>query len=128
MPSALIILIGLSIIIFEPYLISDFYEPKYLAWTGLFSGSTGSVDFYGFIPWSSAYIFGIGLSKIIFKINGKGIWTNNFLFSNTRKKFSINQNIFLVGKKFSFNLLNTSTDINRNNLHLYENFYAIIKF
>ena len=85
MPSALIILIGLSIIIFEPYLISDFYEPKYLAWTGLFSGSTGSVDFYGFIPWSSAYIFGIGLSKIIFKINGKGIWTNNFLFSNTRK-------------------------------------------
>ena len=70
MPSALIILIGLSIIIFEPYLISDFYEPKYLAWTGLFSGSTGSVDFYGFIPWSSAYIFGIGLSKIIFKIDG----------------------------------------------------------
>ena len=25
-------------------------------------------------------------------------------------------------------LLNTSTDINRNNLHLYKNFYAIIKF
>ena len=98
MPSALIILIGLSIIIFEPYLISDFYEPKYLAWTGLFSGSTGSVDFYGFIPWSSAYIFGIGLSKIIFKINGKGIWTNNFLFSNTRKNSVLFKTFFWLGR------------------------------
>ena len=98
MPSALIILIGLSIVILEPYLISDFYEPKYLAWTGLFSGSTGSVDFYGFIPWSSAYIFGIGLSKIIFKIDGKGIWTNNFLFSNARKNSVLIKTFFWLGR------------------------------
>ena len=98
MPSILIILIGLSIIVFEPYLISDFYEPKYLAWTGLFSGSTGSVDFYGFIPWSSAYIFGLGFSKIIFKIKGEGIWITNFLFLNTTKNLMFIKTFFWMGR------------------------------
>ena len=45
-----------------------------------------------------------------------------------KRKFNFYKNLFLDRKKFPFNLFNTSTDINRNNLHLYENFYAIIKF
>ena len=97
-PSLLIILIGFSIIFLEPYLISDFYEPKYLAWTGLYSGSTGSVDFYGFIPWSSAYIFGLGFSKIIFRIQGKVKWINNFLFLNSRRNSIINKTFFWMGR------------------------------
>lgn len=98
LPSVFIILIGLSIIVFEPYLISDFYEPKYLAWTGLYSGSTGSVDFYGFIPWSSAYIFGLGLSKITFKVKEEGKWINNFLFSNSRENSMFIKTFFWMGR------------------------------
>ena len=98
LPSVLIILIGLFIIVFEPYLISDFYEPKYLAWTGLYAGSTGSVDFYGFIPWSSSYIFGLGFSKVIFKIKGNGIWTNNFLFSDKRENSVFIKAFFWMGR------------------------------
>ena len=98
MPPALIIFIGLLIIIFEPYLISEFYKPKYLAWTGLYSGSTGSVDFYGFIPWSSAYIFGLGFSKIIFRKRGEEIRINNFLFFNTSRNSILIKTFFWMGR------------------------------
>ena len=97
-PPTLIIFIGLLIIIFEPYLISEFYEPKYLAWTGLYSGSTGSVDFYGFIPWSSAYIFGLGFSKIIFRKRGEEIRINNFLFFKTSRNSILIKIFFWMGR------------------------------
>ena len=98
LPSTLIIFIGLSVIVLKPYLISDFYEPKYLAWIGLYTGSTGSVDFYGFIPWSSAYILGLGFSKITFKIKEEGKWINNFLFSNSRKNSKLIKTFFWMGR------------------------------
>ena len=60
-----ILIIGFLILFLEPYLISEFYKPKYLAWTGLYTGPTGSVDFYGFFPWSSSYIFPIESIKSI---------------------------------------------------------------
>ena len=94
----MIFLLGLSIIFLEPYLTSDFYEPKYMSWTGLYSGSTGSVDFYGFIPWSSAYILGLGFSKIIFKKKEEGIWIKNFIFSNTRKNSMLLKTFFWIGR------------------------------
>ena len=64
-----LILIIISIFIFfTPYIFkSDFFEPKYLSWIGLYGKSTGSVDFYPFFPWSSSFILGIAISKILFK-------------------------------------------------------------
>ena len=83
LPMIVILIIGFLILFLEPYLISEFYKPKYLAWTGLYTGPTGSVDFYGFFPWSSSYIFGLGISKIIFKRK------EHFLFNtSTLKIFS----------------------------------------
>ena len=98
LPALIILIIGFSIIILEPYLVSDIYKPKYLAWTGLYTGPTGSVDFYGFIPWSCAYIFGLGFSKIIFKSKDNDIWINNFLFSNKRKNSISIKTFFWMGR------------------------------
>ncbi len=80
LPVILILIIGFLILFLEPYLISEIYKPKYLAWTGLYNGPTGSVDFYGFFPWSSSYIFGLGISKIIFKKK------EQFLFNSSSLK------------------------------------------
>ncbi len=63
------ILIFLSIIFFilPQFYQSDFFEPKYLAWIGFYGKSTGSADFYPLLPWSSSFIMGIAISKIISK-------------------------------------------------------------
>ena len=51
------------------YYNGDIFSKKYLAWTGLYDGRTGSVDFYAFMPWSSAFVLGLTLAKIFLKPN-----------------------------------------------------------
>ena len=68
----LVIIFGLGLILAflpEYYFSSSYYsastfEPRYLAWTGLFNGKTGSVDFYAFMPWSAAYVLGLFCAKL----------------------------------------------------------------
>ena len=84
-PSFIILFLGIIILLSEPYLVSEIFEPKYLAWTGLYSEATGSVDFYGFFPWSSAYIFGLVFAKVFFGNNDRKIF---------KKRFSVNNNQF----------------------------------
>ena len=87
LPVIVILIIGFLILFLEPYLISEFYKPKYLAWTGLYTGPTGSVDFYGFFPWSSSYIFGLGISKIIFKKKEQFLFNSSSLKIFNKKGF-----------------------------------------
>ena len=64
-----LILIFISVIVFflpQVYQ-SDFFEPKYLSWIGFYGKSTGSADFYPLFPWSSSFIMGVAISKIISK-------------------------------------------------------------
>ena len=71
----LVIIFGLGLILAflpEYYFSASYYdasrfEPKYLAWTGLFNGKTGSVDFYAFMPWSAAYVLGLCCAKLFAK-------------------------------------------------------------
>ena len=43
------------------------FSSRYLAWTGLYDGRTGSVDFYAFMPWSAAFVAGLAIAKILIK-------------------------------------------------------------
>ncbi len=63
-PSIALIFLGIILILIPQYFKSEIFEPKILAWTGLYDGLTGSADFYAFMPWSAAFIFGISLAKI----------------------------------------------------------------
>ena len=92
-----ILIIGFLILFLEPYLISEFYKPKYLAWTGLYTGPTGSVDFYGFFPWSSSYIFGLGISKIIFKKKEQFLFNSSPLKIFNTKGF-LSKSFFWLGR------------------------------
>ena len=73
LPIFLLITLGTAILFLpEYYHTSGFYNDalfsnKALAWTGLYSGKTGSVDFYAFMPWSAAFVFGLASSKIFIK-------------------------------------------------------------
>ena len=97
LPMIVILIIGFLILFLEPYLISEFYKPKYLAWTGLYTGPTGSVDFYGFFPWSSSYIFGLGISKIIFKKKEQFLFNSSTLKILNRKGF-FSKSFFWLGR------------------------------
>lgn len=66
-PYLILIIISILIFITPQIFKSDFFQPKYLSWIGLYGKSTGSADFYPFFPWSSSFIFGLAISKIIFK-------------------------------------------------------------
>ena len=98
LPGIFLILIGLSIILSKPYLMADYYQPKYLAWTGLFPGPTGSADFYGLFPWSSAYFFGLGLAKMIIGLRQEIISGSFSLFAGTNKKNIFQSSFFWIGR------------------------------
>lgn len=73
LPVIVILVLGALILIAPEYYYSSSYyseslfEHKYLSWTGLYNGRTGSVDFYAFMPWSAAFVFGMALAKILIK-------------------------------------------------------------
>ena len=73
LPVLILLAFGLALLFLPEYFqTSNYYNPvlfekKYLSWTGLYDGKTGSVDFYGFMPWSSAFIFGLASCKIFVK-------------------------------------------------------------
>ena len=98
LPSVILILIGISIAIGQPYLMSEYFQPKYLAWTGLFPGPTGSVDFYGFFPWSAAYIFGLALAKMVFISKQEPIWPSGSLFIRSSRRSAISSIFFWMGR------------------------------
>ncbi len=98
LPSVLILMIGLAIIFLEPYLISDIYKPKYLAWTGLYTGPTGSVDFYGFFPWSCSYIFGLAIAKIISGSTNYPILTSRLSLARSKENGIFLKSFFWLGR------------------------------
>ena len=75
LPILLIFCVGIALYIGpEFYFSSDYYSEtlnqslfsqKYFAWTGLYNGRTGSVDFYALMPWSAAFVFGLSIGKIL---------------------------------------------------------------
>jgi uncharacterized membrane protein len=73
LPVIVLLILGVGIIFLpEYYHTSSYYNNtlfanKLLAWTGLFNGKTGSVDFYAFMPWSAAFVFGLACSKVFIK-------------------------------------------------------------
>ena len=73
LPIIVIIALGAGIMILPDfYHTSSYYnavlfESKFLSWSGLYAGKTGSVDFYAFMPWSAAFIFGLACSKVFIK-------------------------------------------------------------
>ncbi len=74
-PIILLIVLGLGLMFLpnfyfdSAYYNDSLFSNKYLAWTGLYNGRTGSVDFYAFMPWSAAFIFGLAIGKIFIKSN-----------------------------------------------------------
>ena len=98
LPILILIFMSFAIISFKNYFVSDFFEPKYLAWTGLFSGATGSVDFYGFLPWSAAYVLGLSTAKILHKSGFELSWSTNFLFLKSSKRHFVQSFFFWIGR------------------------------
>ena len=74
---------------------SDFFQPKYLSWTGLYGKSTGSADFYPLLPWSSSFILGLAISKFIIK---KQNTDSKKMFLQKEKKFFISRCLIWSGK------------------------------
>ena len=95
-------LLGIAIILalFREYLfVSTFYNaetfaPMYLAWTGLFNGKTGSVDFYGFMPWSSAFVLGLALAKLIAK-NTRSTSVSPLTFKEERSNYFVASTLWI---------------------------------
>ena len=98
MPAVFLITLGLLIVIGKPYLVSEYFQPKYLAWIGLYPGPTGSADFYGFLPWSSAYIFGLGLAKILISKNPEIKSDSSSLFIKSNRKGIFQASFFWIGR------------------------------
>ena len=75
LPFIILFILSVSLLLLpEYYHSSQYYDDnlfssRYLAWTGLYNGRTGSVDFYAFMPWSSAFVLGLAFAKIF--INAK---------------------------------------------------------
>jgi len=73
LPTLILLTLGIGLFILpEYYHASQFYNEalfssRYLAWTGLYDGRTGSVDFYAFMPWSAAFVFGLAMAKVFIK-------------------------------------------------------------
>ena len=73
LPVLILLVLSIGLLVLpEYYHTSQYYDGnlfsnRYLAWTGLYNGRTGSVDFYAFMPWSSAFILGLALAKIFVK-------------------------------------------------------------
>ena len=73
LPFIVLLVIGVGILLLPDYYYSSTYyndnlfSQKLFSWTGLYNGKTGSVDFYAFMPWSAAFIFGLAISKIFVK-------------------------------------------------------------
>jgi len=73
LPIIVLIALGAGIVVLPDfYHTSSYYnavlfESKFLSWSGLYAGKTGSVDFYAFMPWSAAFIFGLACSKVFIK-------------------------------------------------------------
>ena len=97
-------LLGIAIILLlfrEYFFVSTFYnpqtfEPMYLSWTGLFNGRTGSVDFYGFMPWSSAFVLGLALAKLFAK-NPRSTSVSPLTFKEERSSYFVTS-ILWIGR------------------------------
>ena len=94
LPVIVILIIGFLILFLEPHLISEIYKPKYLAWKFIYWSNRIS-GFLWFFPLVQ-FIFGLGISKIIFKKK------SNFLNSSSLKIFKQRffSKLFWLGKKF----------------------------
>ena len=98
LPAVFLITLGLLIVIGKPYLVSEYFQPKYLAWIGLYPGPTGSADFYGFLPWSSAYIFGLGFAKILISKISEIRSESSLLFIKSNRKSVLQVSFFWIGR------------------------------
>ena len=72
-PIVILFSLGLALLLAPEYYYSsqyyneDLFSSRYFSWTGLYNGRTGSVDFYAFMPWSAAFVFGLATAKIFVK-------------------------------------------------------------
>ncbi len=58
----LLILVGML----ANYVSFESFGSRFLAWTGLYGGYIGTVDFYPFFPWASPYILGLIFGKLVY--------------------------------------------------------------
>ena len=96
-PSWSLFCLAISLVLIPQYFASAFYEPRYLSWTGLYNSFTGSVDFYGFMPWSAAYVFGFAFAKLWIGKRKDSLWSSSNVFSESNKNF-ISQSFFWIGR------------------------------
>jgi uncharacterized membrane protein len=73
LPVIILVALGIGLLLIPDYYYASTYyndtlfSYKYLSWTGLYNGKTGSVDFYAFMPWSAAFVLGLACSKVFVK-------------------------------------------------------------
>ena len=67
LPISTLVICAIFVGSFGHYFTYDFFGTRYFAWSGLYSGSIGTVDFYPFFPWACPYIIGIIFAKIIYQ-------------------------------------------------------------
>ena len=73
LPIIVLLALGVGLLILPQYYHESQYynetlfSSRYLVWTGLYNGRTGSVDFYAFMPWSAAFVFGLASAKVFIK-------------------------------------------------------------
>mgnify|MGYP001330101490 CR=1 FL=1 len=100
-PPWVLFLLVAFLIIMPQYFSSAFFEPRYLSWTGLYNSFTGSVDFYGFMPWSAAYILGLAFAKSIVKHRLGSVWTSSGIFIGNTNTF-FERGFFWIGRNSLF--------------------------
>ena len=70
LPVIILFALGVGLLLIPEYYHTSVYynealfSNRYLSWTGLYNGKTGSLDFYEFMPWSAAFVLGLACSKV----------------------------------------------------------------
>ena len=102
MPILLLLALAVGLILLpdyyhnSEYYNAELFSNKIFSWTGLYDGRTGSVDFYGFMPWSAAFVFGLATAKIFIKPR----YSSNFspLSFKEEKSYTILVIMFWIGR------------------------------
>ncbi len=69
LPSVVLIILTIFVVVAANYISLESFSSRFLAWTGLYGGYIGTLDFYPFFPWAGPYILGVAFGKLIYGKN-----------------------------------------------------------
>ena len=82
------------------YISFESFSSRFFAWTGLYGGYVGTVDFYPFFPWASPYVLGLVFGKLLYGRNFEGSEETEIKFKNVNTQYYEHTNLGKALKRF----------------------------